>query len=251
MTSKRSDNRADTAATPEFPLKVYAAVGAFFAVIGFGAVYVAAGGTDNRKGDAPAATAAAAAPSASLESATDSSQSRVLAQAATPTAAPLPAGPGRNPLSVGEMAAFVFKPTPEPLPKVTFVDSAGKERTLDDWKGKVVLLNLWATWCAPCRKEMPGLDRLQGELGSDKFEVVAVSVDRTGTAGAKRFLDQIKVEKLAVLADPSARMGTTLRAIGMPATLLIDAEGREIGRMVGPAEWDTPEAKALIQAALK
>ena len=146
------------------------------------------------------------------------------------------------------MAAFVFKPAPEALPKVTFVDAAGKERTLDDWKGKVVLLNLWATWCAPCRKEMPGLDRLQAELGSDKFEVVAVSVDRTGIAGAKKFLDQIKVEKLAVLADPTARMGTTLRAIGMPATLLLDAEGREIGRLVGPAEWDTPEGKALIQS---
>jgi thiol-disulfide isomerase/thioredoxin len=251
MTNKRSDNPAGTAAIPGLPLKMYVAVGAFFAVIGFGAVYVAAGGTDNRKGEVPTPTATAAAPPASRETTKDSSQSPALAQAATPAAAPLPAGPGRNPLSVGEMAAFVFKPTPEPLPKVNFVDAAGKERTLDDWKGKVVLLNLWATWCAPCRKEMPGLDRLQGELGSDKFEVVAVSVDRTGTAGAKKFLDQIKVEKLAVLADPSARMGTTLRAIGMPATLLIDAEGREIGRMVGPAEWDTPEGKALIQAALK
>ena len=251
MTSKRSDNRAGTAATPGLPLKVYAAVGAFFAVIGFGAVYVTAGGTDNRKGDVPAATATPARPAAASDAASTNPQSTVVAQAATPSTSPLPAGPGRNPLSVGEMAAFVFKPAPEPLPKVTFVDATGKERTLDDWKGKVVLLNLWATWCAPCRKEMPGLDRLQGELGSDKFEVVAVSVDRTGTAGAKKFLDQIKVEKLAVLADPSARMGTTLRAIGMPATLLIDAEGREIGRMVGPAEWDTPEGKALIQAALK
>ena len=255
MTSKRSDNRAGTAATPGLPLTVYAAVGAFFAVIGFGAVYVTAGGTDNRKGDGPAATGVVARPAATSDAATTAPQSTAVAQAATPSAAPLPAGlpsgPGRNPLSVGEMAAFVFKPAPEPLPKVVFVDAAGKERTLDDWKGKVVLLNLWATWCIPCRKEMPGLDRLQGEFGSEKFEVVAVSVDRTGTAGAKKFLDQIKVEKLAVLADPTARMGTTLRAIGMPATLLIDGEGREIGRLVGPAEWDTPEAKALIQAALK
>ena len=250
MTSKRSDNRAGTAAIPGLPLKAYAAVGAFFAVIGFGAVYVAAGGTDNRKGETPAATAVVAAPPVRPESTTQPAQG-VVAQATAPSATPLPAGPGRNPLSVGEMAAFVFKPTPEPLPKVTFVDATGKERTLDDWKGKVVLLNLWATWCAPCRKEMPGLDRLQGELGSDKFEVVAVSVDRTGTAGAKKFLDQINVGKLAVLADPTARMGTTLRAIGMPATLLIDPEGREIGRMVGPAEWDTAEGKALIQAALK
>lgn len=248
MTRKRSDDRASSAATPALPLKVYAVVGAFFAVIGFGAVYVTAGGTDNRKGEPPVTVAPRA---ASAETRTEPSSSTVLAQATTPAAAPLPAGPGRNPLSVGQMAAFVFKPAPEPLPKVTFVDASGKERTLDDWKGKVVLLNLWATWCAPCRKEMPGLDRLQSELGSDKFEVIAVSVDRTGTAGAKKFLDQINVGKLAVLADPTARMGTTLRAIGMPATLLLDAEGREIGRLVGPAEWDTPEAKALIQAALK
>jgi thiol-disulfide isomerase/thioredoxin len=251
MTSKRSDNRAGTTALPELPLKVYAAVGVFFAVIGFGAVYVVAGAADNRKGDGPAVTATAATQPASRETAAGTARPAVVAQAATPSTAPLPTGPGRNPLSVGEMAAFVFKPTPEPLPKVTFVDAAGKERTLDDWKGKVVLLNLWATWCAPCRKEMPGLDRLQSELGSDKFEVVAVSVDRTGTAGAKKFLDQINVGKLAVLADPTARMGATLRAIGMPATLLLDTEGREIGRMVGPAEWDTAEAKALIQAALK
>ena len=251
MTSKRSDNRAGIAATPALPLKVYAAVGAFFAVIGFGAVYVTAGGTDNRKGEPPATLAPAESRAAAAETTAAAPPSAVLAQATTPATAPLPAGPGRNPLSVGQMAAFVFKPAPEPLPKVTFVDASGKERTLDDWKGKVVLLNLWATWCAPCRKEMPGLDRLQSELGSDKFEVVAVSVDRTGTAGAKKFLDQINVGKLAVLADPTARMGTTLRAIGMPATLLLDAEGREIGRLVGPAEWDTPEAKALIQAALK
>ena len=250
MTSKRSDNRAGTAATPGLPLKMYAAVGAFFAVIGFCAVYVVAGAADNRKGDAPAASAVVSAPPARPETKASAPQPAI-AQAASPPDIPLPGGPGRNALSVGEMAAFVFKPAPEPLPKVTFVDADGKERTLDDWKGKVVLLNLWATWCAPCRKEMPGLDRLQAELGSDKFEVVAVSVDRTGTAGAKKFLDQIKVEKLAVLADPTARMGTTLRAVGMPATLLIDTEGREIGRMVGPAEWDTAEGKALIRASLK
>jgi thiol-disulfide isomerase/thioredoxin len=250
MTKKPSDQQTRKAATQGLPMVVYAAVGLFFAVIGFGAVYVTAGGTDNRKGAERApvvATPAREVPPAQ-------SQTITLAQAPQPPGAPaasLPTGPGKNPLSVGEMAAFVFKPQPEPMPKVAFVDADGKERTLDDWKGKVVLLNLWATWCAPCRKEMPGLDRLQGELGSDKFEVVAVSVDRTGIPGAKKFLDQIKVGKLAVLADPTARMGTTLRAIGMPATLLIDAEGREIGRLVGPAEWDTPEAKALIQAALK
>ena len=244
MTSKHSSRPTSEAAAGStggsLPLKAYVVVAILFASLGFGAVYVTAGGTDNRKG---ATTLSAPAPAA------ESAPTVTIAQASSPAA--LPAGPGRNPLSVGEMAAFVFKPAPEALPKVTFVDAEGKERTLDDWKGKVVLLNLWATWCVPCRKEMPGLDRVQAELKSDKFEVVAVSVDRTGTAGAKKFLDQIKVQNLAVLADPAARVGTTLRAIGMPATLLLDAEGREIGRLVGPAEWDSPEAKALIKAALR
>lgn len=175
-----------------------------------------------------------------------------LAQAPAAPAAPaaLPAGPGANPLSVGEMATFVFKRAPEPLPEFAFQDASGKERTIKDWRGKVVLLNLWATWCLPCRKEMPSLDRLQAELGSDQFEVLAVSVDRTGLEGAKKFLDSIKVAKLGLYADPTVRMTSTLKVPGMPGTLLIDREGREIGRLVGPAEWDSPDAKALIRAAV-
>jgi thiol-disulfide isomerase/thioredoxin len=149
------------------------------------------------------------------------------------------------------MAAFVFRKEPEPLPAFSFQDASGRERTLADWRGKVVLLNLWATWCAPCRKEMPALDRLQAELGSDRFEVVALSVDRTGLAGAKKFLDETKAARLALYADPSARLAATLRAVGLPATLLIDAEGREIGRLLGPAEWDSEDAKRLIRAVVR
>jgi thiol-disulfide isomerase/thioredoxin len=148
------------------------------------------------------------------------------------------------------MAAFVFKKSPELLPDVTFLDGNGKERQLKEWRGKVVLLNLWATWCIPCRKEMPGLDRLQTELGSDQFEVVAVSADKTGVEGARKFLGQVKSERLAVYADPGIRITSTLKAVGMPATILIDRDGREIGRLVGPAEWDSKDAKALIAAAL-
>ncbi len=240
MSSNESSGEAGKAAARGLPLAAYVAIAALFAVIGFGAVYVSLGQPDNRKGMAVVSTPLPTAPAANPPPATE----------AKPTK-PLPAGPGRNALSVGEMASFVFKSEPEDVPTAPFVDAEGRERTLADWKGKVVLLNLWATWCAPCRKEMPGLDRLQAKLGSDKFEVVAVSVDRTGIDGARKFLDQVNVRNLAVLSDPSARMAATLRAIGLPATLLIDAEGREIGRMVGPAEWDTPEAKALIRSALK
>jgi thiol-disulfide isomerase/thioredoxin len=174
----------------------------------------------------------------------------------TPTPEPrqpedAPAGPGTNPLSQGQMAAFVFRKAPEGLPEVKFLDAAGKERSLADWRGKVVLLNLWATWCLPCRKEMPALDRLQREMGSDTFQVVAVSVDRTGLDGARKFLADTGAEALALYADPTARMGSTLRAAGLPATLLLDRQGREIGRLLGPAEWDGEDAKRLIAAAMR
>jgi thiol-disulfide isomerase/thioredoxin len=162
-----------------------------------------------------------------------------------------PTGPGSNALSQGQMAAFVFRRAPEDLPQVKFLDASAKERTLADWRGKVVLLNLWATWCLPCRKEMPALDRLQRELGSDQFQVVAVSVDRTGLDGARKFLSDTGAETLALYADPSARMGGALRATGLPATLLLDRQGREIGRLLGPAEWDGEDAKRLIAAALR
>jgi len=196
------------------------------AVAGFASVYVTLGRPDNAP--APAVSAPA------VES----------ARAA-------PSGPGSNALSQGQMAAFVFRSARQDLPEVKFEDATGKERTLADWKGKVVLLNLWATWCLPCRKEMPALERLQQELGSEAFEVVALSVDRAGLSGARKFLDEAKVAKLALYADPSARMASTLRAAGLPATLLIDREGREIGRLLGPAEWDGEDARRLIRWALK
>jgi thiol-disulfide isomerase/thioredoxin len=114
-----------------------------------------------------------------------------------------------------------------------------------------VLLNLWATWCLPCRKEMPALDRLQSTLGSEQFQVVAISVDRTGLPGAKKFLEETKTPNLALYADPTARLTSSLRAAGLPATLLIDKEGREIGRLLGPAEWDGEAAKRLIQSVIR
>lgn len=200
------------------------------ALVGFGAVYVTLGRPDNAIISGPAEAPTAAAPEASQKS--------------------LPAGPGVNPLSKGEMAAFVFKKAPESLPQFTFFDGTGTEQSLTDWQGKVVLLNLWATWCAPCRKEMPALDRLQQSLGSDRFEVVALSVDRGGAEASRKFLDQINVNALKLYVDPTARASSELKAIGLPATLLIDAKGREIGRLTGPAEWDSDDAKRLIQAAL-
>lgn len=154
-------------------------------------------------------------------------------------------------LNTGHMAAFVYKPQPAPVPPIAFTNGDGKPMTLSDFKGRVVLLNLWATWCLPCRKEMPDLDKLQAELGSDKFEVVALSIDRSGIAGSKRFLDQIGTKNLKLYADATAKMANELRVIGLPATLLIDADGREIGRLLGPADWASDDAKALVRSTFR
>ena len=156
-----------------------------------------------------------------------------------------------NPLSTGEMAAFVFRKTPEAIPEFTFEDGGGATKTLADWKGKVVLLNLWATWCAPCRKEMPALDRLQKELGGDTFEVIALSVDRQGAPASKKFLEETKVANLKLYVESTSKSIGMLRAAGLPTTILIDKDGLEIGRLAGPAEWDSADAKRLIGSMLK
>lgn len=148
------------------------------------------------------------------------------------------------------LPTFVYKQTPEPVADVSFVDGEGAPKTLKDFRGKTILLNLWATWCAPCREEMPSLERLQQAMGSEKFEVVALAVDRTGLEAARKFLDGINVTSLKLYADPTTRSGSALRAVGMPTTILIDSEGREIGRLPGPAEWDSEHAKALIAETL-
>lgn len=197
------------------------------AVIGYGAVYVMARGADNDVATVPVAKAVAP----------------VVAQAASPPV-------GINPLSQGEMVKFVFKKEPEPLPEIAFVDGTGAAKTLKDFKGKVVLLNLWATWCLPCRKEMPALDRLQAALGSDRFEVVALSLDRAGVEASRKFLDGIKIANLKLYVDPTARMNGPLKIFGMPTTILIDAEGREVGRLLGEADWDSEDAKKLIKGTL-
>ena len=153
-------------------------------------------------------------------------------------------------LAKGPIAAFLPAATlGEPL-SLTFVDRTGKKRALSEWKGKVVLLNVWATWCAPCRKEMPALDQLKSDLGGPAFDVLAISTDRGGPDKAAAFFDENKVTKLEVLNDNKAAFAQALRVIGMPTTLLIDKEGREIGRLIGPAEWASPEGKALIGAAI-
>jgi thiol-disulfide isomerase/thioredoxin len=153
-------------------------------------------------------------------------------------------------LSTGTLAAFVVHPEPKPVGDITFVDAEQAPLSLADWKGRVVLVNLWATWCGPCREEMPALAELQGELGSKDFEVVAISLDRQGAEVAEPFLDEVGAEALELYLDPSTEVLAEFRAVGLPASMLIDRSGREVGRMFGPADWASPEAIRLINAAL-
>jgi len=150
----------------------------------------------------------------------------------------------------GEVAAFTVHDKPADLPVLSFKDADGKDHGLADWKGKVVLLNLWATWCAPCRHEMPALDALKGQLGGKDFDVVALATDRGGLEKPRKFWTDGGFKSLSLYAD-NADAQHGLGIIGMPTTLLVGRDGREIGRLIGPAEWASPEAKALIEAALK
>jgi thiol-disulfide isomerase/thioredoxin len=136
---------------------------------------------------------------------------------------------------------------PRPLPELSFVDAAGRPLRLADFHGKTVLLNIWATWCAPCRKEMPSLNRLQAELGGPKFEVVALSVDEGGVPDVESFYNELKLETLAIYVDPSGAAMRTLRVLGVPTTLLVDTDGNEIGRAIGPDQWDAPAVVRCLQ----
>ena len=146
---------------------------------------------------------------------------------------------------------FIFHEPPRTIPRIEFKDIDGEILTLADFRGRVVLLNLWATWCAPCRREMPTLDRLQGALGGPEFEVVALSLDKTDQKKVSDFLRDIGTSHLAYYQDRTFKAARTLRTVGLPTTLLIDRDGKEIGRLLGPAEWDSPEAFELIEKYLK
>jgi len=153
-------------------------------------------------------------------------------------------------MATGALSAFVVKPERRPMPGLVFFDGTGRQRSLSEWHGQVVLLNLWASWCAPCRKEMPSLAALQRRFGSKDFEVVAISVDRGGAKVAQQFLDETQSRLLRLYIDPSAKSIETITALGLPATVLIDREGKEIGRLLGPADWTSPEAYRLINLAI-
>ena len=158
------------------------------------------------------------------------------------------------PFARGEVAAVNIAKSPLKVPDLAFQDASGKPLSLANWRGRTVLLNLWATWCVPCRTEMPALNALQARLGSPSFEVVAVNIDTRDPDKPKAFLKELGIEKLAYYADPEAKTFQDLKAIGrafgMPTTLLLDPQGCEIGTIAGPAEWASDDAIKLIQAAI-
>jgi thiol-disulfide isomerase/thioredoxin len=159
------------------------------------------------------------------------------------------------PLAKGEVAALAVLADPKPAPAISFNGPDGSPVELSALDGKVRLVNLWATWCVPCRQEMPALDKLQAELGGPDFEVVAVNVDTRNLERPKAWLQENSVTRLAYYADPSGKAMQVLQRsgelVGLPTTLLIDAQGCEIGVLKGPAEWAGADAKALIAAALR
>ena len=159
---------------------------------------------------------------------------------------PAPSVPPETP-AVEKTTSFSLLHEPRQLPAISFSDGDGRPVSLSSFRGKIILLNIWATWCPPCRKEMPTLDRLQTKLGGPGFEVVALSIDKGGPFVVRTFYDEIGIKALRIYIDQSGEAPSALNANGIPITLLIDRAGRELGRKMGPAEWDRPEIVKLIQ----
>src|SRR6476469_6805529 len=159
------------------------------------------------------------------------------------------------PLAHGEVAALTMASAPLRLPDLAFEDAQGKPRKLSDWRGRTVLLNLWATWCVPCRREMPALETLQTKLGGPDFEVVAVNIDTRDPQKPKNFLKEANLTRLGYFTDEKAKIFQDLkgigRALGMPTSVLVDGQGCEIATIAGPAEWGSDDAVKLITAAMK
>jgi len=221
--SKRNENKR--AALPA----IYLIAAGLAAIAGFGTVYVSFAPSDNGR---PGETGL------------------------KPPAQSRPGGEGAGALSPlkglnkGAMAPLVVRPKPVDLPDFTFAAGDGAEMSLKDFTGKIVLLNIWATWCVPCREEMPALDELEAKLGGRDFAVVAVNIDKGGPEKAAGFLKETGVAHLPLYTDPTGKLFATVKAVGMPTTLIIDRDGKEIARLVGPADWASPEAVAVIEAAI-
>jgi thiol-disulfide isomerase/thioredoxin len=149
----------------------------------------------------------------------------------------------------GTLAKFQLAKAQKPLPDLAFNDADDKPLTLADYMGKTVLLNFWATWCAPCVKEMPSLDKLQAEMGRDKFVVLPLSLDGPTRPKVAPFYQDRKLTNLGIYFDKSKKAMQALDVSILPTSILVDAQGRELGRIEGEADWEKPEVLALMKAA--
>lgn len=153
-------------------------------------------------------------------------------------------------LAEGRKFRFGIHSTVKEMPTISFEDAVGTQLTLADFEGKYVLLNIWATWCPPCRKELPDLQGLQQKLGGDQFQVIALSTDTGRLANVRRLYQELDLNEGSIFIDEAGSVGRKLGVFAMPTTLLIDPQGREIGRKPGPADWDNAEAIAFFQEQL-
>jgi thiol-disulfide isomerase/thioredoxin len=151
-------------------------------------------------------------------------------------------------LREGDMRKLNFHAEPERGSEVTFIDENDVELSLADLEGKYLLVNFWATWCAPCRHEMPQLSNLQAELGSDTFEVVTIATGRNPVPAMQMFFNEIEVDNLPLYRDPRQALARDMGVLGLPITILLNPEGQEIARLRGDAEWDSDSAMAIISA---
>jgi thiol-disulfide isomerase/thioredoxin len=156
------------------------------------------------------------------------------------------AGGNAGPPLGGSLKDFTLIDPPRPVPQASFLDGDQQPVTMDRFKGRVVLLNFWATWCAPCREEMPSIDRLQAQLGGPDFTVLALSLDEGGITPVRHFFQQLGIQHLDIYLDPPNALPMALKVPALPTTLVIDRSGQIVGTMVGPAVWDSPEALALM-----
>lgn len=203
-------------------------------IAGIGAVYL----IERPSGNAVASNVSAQSDQASAQCALKADSLKALDAAAT-----------------GGVAAMRAAEKPMSVAHIAFTGSDGKQMTLGDYKGKTLLVNLWATWCAPCREEMPELDNLQTAKGGSDFDVVAINIDTGSDEKPKKFLEEIGIKSLSLNRDPTMSSFNELKrsglAFGLPVTLLVDKEGCQIASMNGPAPWDGPDAIKLIEAAQK
>lgn len=146
----------------------------------------------------------------------------------------------------GDMKKLALHAAPVAIPEVVLLDATDGEHSLADYKGKWVVLNFWATWCAPCRHEMPSLDRLQAAM--PEIAVVPVATGRNAVPGIERFFAEAEIKGLPILRDPRSELARGMGVMGLPVTVILNPEGQEVARLIGDAEWDSDSAKAILAA---